>query len=69
MGNIEQITLTVNGITERNGGAALNKAQACKELNIGLTKLNELLSSGELKYRKVGKQYRINALTIAEMLV
>jgi len=59
---------TVEMIVERNGTSALNKKQTAVELNIGLTKIDELLHNGELKFKKVGGQYRISANTIAEMI-
>ena len=55
-------------IIKRHGTSALNKKQAAKELNIGVTKLDELRNSGEIRYNIVGKSVRIPARVIAEMI-
>ncbi len=55
-------------IVERNGTSALNKKQTAKELNISVSKIDELRKSGELKFKMVGGQVRISAFTIAEMI-
>ncbi len=62
---IDNIT---ESIIKRNGTSALNKKQASKELNIGVTKLDELRRNGEVRFTMIGGQVRINAYTIAEMI-
>ncbi len=62
---IDNIT---ESIINRNGTSALNKKQASKELNIGVTKLDELRRNGEVRFTMIGGQVRINAYTIAEMI-
>ena len=58
----------VEMMTDRNGTSALNKKQAAIELNISVSKLDELRKSGELKFKMLGGQVRISAFTIAEMI-
>ena len=56
-------------IFDRHQTSSLNKKQAAQELNIGLTKLDELRKSGELRYTMIGGSVRIPASAIAEMIV
>lgn len=55
-------------LTQKYTTATLTKKQTANELQIGQSKLDQLRTTGELKFVKVGRQIRFRLTDLADFL-
>ncbi len=61
----ESTRVVYDTLVEKYGKATLNKVDTAYELQIGVTKLDQLRVAGDIKYKLVGQQIRFNLLDLA----